>query len=436
LRFALPFGVHALLLAGTVALAACGGGDEAPEAAAPEAAPLVLAATDVAVVARGQIETGISLTGSLEPYRVVEVKAQVGGTLGSVRYDAGDRVGQGAVMATIEAEGVRSQAASSQAGVTSARAGVTSAEAGVSGARAAVGAAEAQLALARERAASAQLLFSQGAMSRLDYQAAQAQVEAAQAQVVAARSQVVAAQGQVTAARGQVASAQTAATSAGEQAARTYVRAPFSGAVSIRQVEPGEAVTSGQTLFTVVSTSALEMAAQVGADEVGRVQVGAPVTFRLDAYPGETFSGRVSRIEPTADPASRQVGVYLQLANPGDMVGGLFATGTIVTGAQAGALLVPESALRDATSGAAPSGYLLVIDDGVLRRRAVRVTGRDRAQGLISVEGEVQVGDRVVVAPTTDAVDGRRVTLAGAARTAERPATPAAPARPDSAGAR
>jgi membrane fusion protein, multidrug efflux system len=346
------------------------------------------------------------------------------------------------VMATIEAEGVRSQAASSRAGVTSAQAGVSSAEAGVSGARAAVEAAESQLALARERAASAQLLYSQGAMSRLDFQAAQAQVEAAQAQVVASRSQVVAAQGQVAAARGQVASAQTAATSAGEQAARTYVRAPFSGAVSIRQAEVGEAVNPGATLFTLVSTSALEMAAQVSADEVGQVQVGAPVEFHLDAYPNERFSGRVARIEPTADPSSRQVGVYLQLANPGNLVGGLFATGTIVTGSLDQALVVPEDALRG-TTGGGNEGYVLVVDNGVLRQRPVRVTGRDRVRGIVAVEGELRQGDRVVVAPTTDAVEGRRVTLAPAPRPAApaEGATPAgartaAPARTDSAATR
>ena len=108
--------------------------------------------------------------------------------------------------------------------------------------RAAVEAAEAQLALARERAESAELLFTEGAMSRLDYQAAQAQVEAAQSQLASARAgldlgpgQVTASRGQVTAAEGQVASAQSQATSAGEQAARTVVRSPLSGSVSARR---------------------------------------------------------------------------------------------------------------------------------------------------------------------------------------------------------
>ena len=169
-RFALAF---------LVALAACGGEEPPAEGDGAEAAPLVLASTDIATVATGEIQAGVQITGTLEPAQRVDVKAQVGGTIGSVRYEEGQAVGRGAVMATVTAEGVRSQAAATRAGVGSARAGVSSAEAGVSSAQAGVEAAEAQLALAREQAESAELLYNEGAMSRLDYQAAQAQVEAA-----------------------------------------------------------------------------------------------------------------------------------------------------------------------------------------------------------------------------------------------------------------
>ncbi|HEX8385495.1 MAG TPA: efflux RND transporter periplasmic adaptor subunit [Rubricoccaceae bacterium] len=446
-----------------LALTACGGGEEAPDPAAEtEARTLVLAASDVATVQRGTVQAGVQITGTLDPYQTVEVKSQIGGTLGSVRYDEGDRVGRGAVMATIVAEGIRSQTAATRAGVGTARAGVgtaragvgtaragvTSAAATVASARAAVAAAEAQLALARQQAASARLLFTEGALSRLEDQAAQAQVEAAQAQLASARAgltsaqsqvtasqgQVTAAQGQVTSAQGQVASAQSQATSASEQASRTIVRAPFSGAVSARQVELGEAVTSGQTLFTVVNSSALELAGQVGVADVGRISVGDPVQFQIDAYPDQDFRGVVSRIDPTADPETRQVGVYLRMPNPSGLVGGLFATGTVLAETISDALLVPESAVRTRRRGDSEQTYVLVIDGGVLRERPVGVVQRDEARGVVAIQGEgIGAGDRVVVAPTTDAVDGARVRVA-APRTAPR-ATPR-PSRPDSAAVR
>ena len=428
-RFALAF---------LVALAACGGEEPPAEGDGAEAAPLVLASTDIATVATGEIQAGVQITGTLEPAQRVDVKAQVGGTIGSVRYEEGQAVGRGAVMATVTAEGVRSQAAATRAGVGSARAGVgtaragvTSAEAGVASAQAGVEAAQAQLALARERAASAQLLYDEGAMSRLDYQAAQAQVEAAQAQLASARAgltsaqgQVTASRGQVTAAEGQVASAQSQATSAGEQAARTVVRSPLSGAVSARTVELGEAVNPGQTLYTVVSTGALELRGQVGVEEVRRIRVGDPVESRVDGYPGQTFRGAVSRIDPTADPASRQVGVYLRMPNPSGLVGGLFATGTIVSETVADALLVPESAVRTRQTEDGEAASVYVIRDGVIRQQPVGIVQRDLSRGVVAIQGEIAADERVIVAPTTDTVDGARVRLPGATAQA-RTTTPA-----------
>lgn len=363
-------------------LTGCGGSDEPAEVVA-EPRELVLAPSDVASVARGSISAGVTFTGSLDPYRVVDVKAQVSGTIGSIRAQEGDRVGDGAVLATIMAEGIQSQAASTRAGVSGAQAGVA--------------AAEAQLALARQQADSAELLFNEGAMSRLDYQAAQAQVEAAEAQVAAARSQVAAARSQ--------------ATGAGEQAARTVVRAPIAGAVSARRVELGEAVNPGQSLFTVVNTSALELNGRVGVDQAARIAVGAPVEFRLDAYPGQTFRGTVARIQPTADPATRQVGVFLRLDNPGPLVGGLFATGTVVSETVEDALLVPATALREADGVA----YVLAVEGGVIQRRQVAVVARDPARGVVALSGGLDAGDTVIVAPTTDTVAGASVRTTGAA---------------------
>ena len=109
-------------------LTGCGGSDEPAEVVA-EPRELVLAPSDVASVARGSISAGVTFTGSLDPYRVVDVKAQVSGTIGSIRAQEGDRVGDGAVLATIMAEGIQSQAASTRAGVSGAQAGVAAAEA-------------------------------------------------------------------------------------------------------------------------------------------------------------------------------------------------------------------------------------------------------------------------------------------------------------------
>lgn len=260
-RFVLAL-TTAILLLGP--LAGCGSGESVDTADQPR--DLVLAPSDVAVVEHGTISSGVSLTGSLEPYLVVDVKAQVPGTIGSLRVEEGSRVSAGSVIATITAEGVQSQAASARAGVA---------------------AAEAQMALAQRQFESAQTLYEAGAMSQIEFQSSQAQVEAAQAQLEAA---------------------QAASTGATEMASHTVVRTPISGAISTKVVSLGEAVNPGQSLFTVVNTSALELEGHVGVDEAARISVGAPVEFHIDAYPGQTFRGTVARVQPTADPVTRQVG--------------------------------------------------------------------------------------------------------------------------------
>ncbi|HET6566743.1 MAG TPA: efflux RND transporter periplasmic adaptor subunit [Rhodothermales bacterium] len=351
-------------------LIATGCVQDGPEAEGGAAANdvIVLGERDVATVTQGVLEQGIAVTGTLEPYLRVDVKAQVPGTLGQVRVDEGEAVRKGSVMATIDAQGIRSQAAS---------------------ARAAVASAEANLALARRELESAKTLYDAGAMSAIAYEQAKTAYESAEAQLSAAKSQ---------------------AAGASEQASRTTVNAPISGVVSSRTVEAGEAVNPGQSLFTVVNTQILELAGKVPVTAARFIKVGQPVVFTLDAYPGQSFRGTVARIEPTADPESRQLGVYLRMPNPGaNIVGGLFATGRVISSEAPSAPLVPAPAIR----GTQGSRYVLVVDDGQIDRRPVTVTARDDDRGLVAVDStSLAPGDVVLVSPTAEIQEGAKVRVA------------------------
>ncbi|HEX7048743.1 MAG TPA: efflux RND transporter periplasmic adaptor subunit [Longimicrobiales bacterium] len=372
-----------------IAAAGCGAGKAPAEAAAIEAGAettaVVLSPRDVAVAERSTIRGSVVLTGSLNPYRVVEVRAQVPGLIGQLRVDRGSAVRRGQVMATIEAEGIRSQAA---------------------GARAAVAAAEANRVLAQQQLESARKLHEAGAMSDIDFKSAEAAFEAAQAQLAAAQAQ---------------------AASAIESAQRTTIEAPITGEVSRRMVSEGEAVSPGDALFTVVNTDTLELAGQIPVDQAARVRVGMPVEFTLDAYAGRVFRGEVARIEPTADPATRQVGVYLRLENEANgLVGGLFATGRVLTGAEQEAVVVPIPAVRS-PQGDEP--YVWVVADGTATRRPVRTGARDERRGVVQVTEGLAGGERVVVSPGA-LTDGARVRIAtenveGVSVTAEKASTSA-----------
>ncbi|MDO8793444.1 MAG: efflux RND transporter periplasmic adaptor subunit [Vicinamibacterales bacterium] len=345
---------------------------------------MALGQQDVAVARLAEIGGAITISGPLEPYQVVNIRAQASGTVTGLRVDRGTSVRAGQVLAVIEAAGIRSQAAGARAGVAAARA---------------------NLAVARQRLEAANTLKQAGAMSDIDYRVAVATYEASAAQLAAAQAQ---------------------AATAGEAAANTAVVSPISGVISARTIQPGEAVAPGAPLLTVVNPSILELAGQAGVNQASRIQVGQPVIFEVDAFPGREFEGRVSRKDPTADPGTRQVGIYVRLPNAdGRIVGGQFARGRIVT-RSAQQVVVPQVAIR--TVGNAPT--VLVISNNRIQRRPVTLGDRDEATGTIGVLSGVQAGDVIVVA-SSDLPAGTRVTVAAdAAAAVPRPGVPASSREP------
>src|SRR6267378_3952376 len=105
------------------------------------------------------------------------------------------------------------------------------------------------------------------------------------------------------------------------------VRAPSSGVISQRAVDSGDRVKDGDLLFQLVNTSELEFAATVPSEYAADVRVGAPVVLAVSGATDAGLSGRVSRVNATVDPATRQVKVYVTVANSARrLVGGLFAS--------------------------------------------------------------------------------------------------------------
>ncbi len=356
------FGILALAAVAALGPAACG---RQAAGAGEGASTIALANADVTTAVRQSIADAVVVSGTLAPYHSVEVRAQVPGVLTALRVDRGSRVFAGQVMAAIEAEGVRSQAI---------------------GAKSAVAAAQAGLALAGRQLESSKKLHAAGALSDYDLQAAETGYEAAQAQLAAARA-------------GEVA--------AGEAARRASVTAPFDGDISDRKVDEGEAVSVGNILMTLVDPSYLEFEGDVPVADAVRVRAGMPVELTLDAYAGKVFRASVARVEPTADATTRQVGVYVRLPNRDRaIVGGLYATGRILTGASHEGVVVPIVAVR----GAGQDAYVWAIRDGRAVKQAVKVGARDERLGSAEVLSGVTAGETVVSAPG-DLVDGAQVRI-------------------------
>lgn len=333
-------------------------GDSAPtgaRTATPPAGVVTLGARDVATVALHPIAAGITVTGSLDPTRQVEVKAQLAGQLDRVLVERGSVVRRGQVLATFDAGTVRAQTASAEADVAS-----------------------------KERDLdAADTLYKRGVISQRDYVQAKVALDAARAQLMQMR----------------------------EMLDRATVRSPVTGQISEKSVASGEAVQVGGKLFTVVNADTLELAAQVAANQIGQVRVGQPVRFTLDAYPDRVLTGRVARMDAVANAGTRQVGVYIRVPNTDHgIVAGLFATGTIVTSGASGATPVPTIPTVAVHQDSGQSVVYTVEGDRV-QRRPVTLGARDDVAGLVEVRAGLAPGARVITAPGQGLAVGTPVRL-------------------------
>lgn len=344
--------ILALSLA-ALALGACKGksADAKPADSTASTPAVTVGPENMAVAALTQLKSGPSFSGSLAPDREAALRAEVPGRITAIRAEPGQRVSAGTVLATIDVGG----AAENQ---LSARAGVRTAELAYQTAR-----------RNEERAAE---LAKAGAIAERDLEQARTGAAAARAQLDQARAQLALASRQV---------------------GNTQVRAPFSGIVATRTASIGDVVAPGAPLFTVVDPSSMKLEASIPAEQLSLARVGAPVSFSVNGYPGQTFTGKVTRVSPVADPTTRQVQLIATIPNAGgNLVGGLFAQGRVASESRA-AVTVPANAVDQ--RGLAPT--VVRLKGGRAEKVTVQLGLRDEAAETIEVRSGLTAGDTVLL---------------------------------------
>lgn len=331
---------------------------------------VALAATDVATVEKRALERGIAITGDLRPIERIDIRSRLEGELLNVNVREGQRVGAGAVLAVFESgeeEGARA-----------------SAEADRIAARSELSTAQWELEQSRE-------LFKEGAIPERDLRSAEQQVAGARARLAAAEARLR------TAARG---------------FSDTRVVAPVAGVIEQRNVSPGEHVTRGAALFTLVRNDVLELAAAVPAAQASELQVGQTIRFNAA---NRAVIGRVARISPTVDPSSRAVTIYVQIPNrDGALRGGTFATGRLVISADSAVITIPNSAVRFRADTGQPFVYRIA--GGVIEQAEIRTGYADEAIGVVEVVDGLAVGDRIVIGNVGTLGRGMKVQVVGGER--------------------
>lgn len=349
--------IGALLVA-----ASCTGTETAQQDAQP--APIRIGAESVVTVQMDEIRTGPLISGQLAPETEATVRAKIGGSVTQTAFDEGRPVSRGAVLARIEARDLQDAAAAASVAVTSS---------------------ENALAVARSELQRTERLVEGGALAARDLENARNAVANAESQVAAARARD---------------------SSARAQLADTVVRAPISGVVSEKAVHTGDVVSPGTLLYTIIDPSSMRLEASVPSDQIGSLRPGVPVVFTVRGYEDQSFTGEIERISPVADPATRQVPIFVSIPNAGGrLIAGLYAEGRVESHVRQG-LTVPANAL-DMSSG---SPAVTRVRDGKAERVPVAIGVRDGASERVEVLSGLAEGDILLVGAARGVTPGTPVT--------------------------
>ena len=338
-----------LLAAGALSATACKKGDA--DAAPAKVETMLVGPENVTVVRSEAIRSGPAISGSLAPERSATMRAEMTGSVVQVYAEAGQRVARGQRLAQLEANVLENQTLSARSAVTTAQSSYD---------------------LAKREVERAEALEKAGAI--------------ATRQVESARNQLLAAQTQLATARAQYANAS-------RSLGRASVQAPFAGVVAQRQANAGDIVSPGTALFTVVDPASMQLEASVPAEALGQVRIGMPVEFGVNGYPNRTFTGRITRVNPVADPTTRQVKITAAIPNAGNtLVGGLFAEGRVSSESKS-APMVAQAAVDE--RGLRPT--VVRLKNGKIEKVEVTLGIRDAAAETVEITGGLVPGDTVLL---------------------------------------
>ncbi len=206
-----------------------------------------------------------------------------------------------------------------------------------------------------------------------------------------------------------LAQAQAALDTANAQRAYTSITSPVDGTVVARLRESGDLATPGLPILELEARNTLVFRTYIAESRVAQLDPAQPVQVELDAVPGP-HAGRLLRVVPSADPATRRYEVKVSLSATGGLLPGMFGRARFLLGDES-VLTVPRAAL---TERGGLEGVFGVTADGQIAFRWLRT--RRQIDGQVEVTAGLAPGDRVVLNPPADLRDGDRLATAPASR--------------------
>lgn len=324
---------------------------------------------ELAKASRADISAKLTVVGNLVGAATVDVVPRTPGRVVSVGVELGDRVSRGQVIARIEDQEIREQ--------------VKQAEASYKVAQATIRQREADLKFAETNLERSRNLFGRQLLPKQSLDDAEARYAAALAQLDLARAQFSQSEARLEELRITL--------------GNTNIVSPVNGFVGRRNVDPGAWISQNAPVMSVVDISTVRLVANVVEKDLRLVGAGDPADVMVDAYPGETFRGRIARVAPVLDPATRTAAIEIEVPNPGyRLKPGMYARMSVTIDGRTGAIVVPKTAVVDFE------------DD-----RGVFTMTENNKSRFVPVEVGIEDGDRVEV--RSGLSEGDAIVVAGAA---------------------
>ena len=348
-------------------VAACGKGPAAADKnAAINTRPLLISPEDVFIVRSSALASGPTITGTVQPERRADLRAEIQAVVLQVLKENGDAVRRGDLLVRLDNTAIRDSLSSADASTR---------------------AAEQAFVQAERQFQRMTTLRSSGMASAQALDDAETRRNNAQSDLAAAK---------------------TRAAQARQQLTRTEARAPFDGIVSDRKVSAGDTAQIGKELVKVIDPDSMRLEGLVSADRIGDVKAGQPVSFRVNGYGEQQFVGKVRRVNPSANATTRQVEVLVDFVGTKQpKLAGLYAEGQIEA-ASSNSLTIPAGALvRDGDKSLAWR-----LNGNALQKITLVMGVRDARTGDFAVRSGLSEGDKLIRNPTSALKDGQTIEVA------------------------
>ena len=329
-----------------LSLMGCKQDEPVPVAAKVEKIELIQ--QDLVNIEYGEAVQKTAFTGTIRAVNQSSIQAQVTATATRVNAQVGQAVQKGQVLVVLNNQDNAARLAQARANLAASQAQAN----------------QAQLMVQRKKR-----LLAQGFISQVDYEQSVVDYQSQQESVYAQQANV---------------------DIAAKAAQDGILRSPISGVITVRQVEPGQTVSAGQTLFEVLDPTQLELQGKVSSEQQAALQVGAKVEYQIQGQ-ADQMSATLSRVAPLADVNNRQIEFF---AVPQQQIQslsiGAFVEGHIVSGAPIAGQMIPLDTIQDPET--AP--YVWVVRAGKLAKAPITVLERNDAAKRAIVSG-LATGDQI-----------------------------------------